>query len=79
MADLHEAYLGRADLRGADLRKANMSGAELRGADLREADLSGVDVRGAWYDATTGWPEAFDPKVAGAVLEESGAEWHEYE
>jgi hypothetical protein len=79
MADLHEAYLGRADLRGADLRTANMSGAELRGADLREADLSGVDVRGAWYDATTGWPEAFDPKVAGAVLEESGAEWHEYE
>ena len=38
-ADLSEAYLGGADLRGADLMEANLRGANLRGADLSEADL----------------------------------------
>jgi len=39
-ADLRDASLSYADLRGADLRDANLSCADLRGADLRDADLS---------------------------------------
>jgi uncharacterized protein YjbI with pentapeptide repeats len=46
-ADLREAYLWGADLRGANLREADLWGADLRGANLREADLWGADLRGA--------------------------------
>ncbi|EAU6563343.1 pentapeptide repeat-containing protein [Salmonella enterica subsp. enterica serovar Oranienburg] len=46
-ADLRDADLFGADLRGADLRDANLCGADLRGADLRDADLFGADLRGA--------------------------------
>ena len=46
-ADLREADLHGADLRGADLREADLHGADLRGADLREADLHGADLREA--------------------------------
>ena len=60
-ADLYEAYLREADLRGAYLRgadlyraylyRADLRGADLREADLceaylREADLRGADLRG---------------------------------
>lgn len=38
-ADLRDAYLSGANLRGADLRDADLSGANLRGANLRGADL----------------------------------------
>ena len=37
----------RADLRDADLCYANLRGANLRGADLCGADLRGADLRGA--------------------------------
>jgi uncharacterized protein YjbI with pentapeptide repeats len=65
MADLSEASLVRADLRGAklggaclyeaDLRAPNLgnatlTAANLRGADLRGADLSGADLCGAYLD-----------------------------
>ncbi|EBG7039859.1 pentapeptide repeat-containing protein [Salmonella enterica subsp. enterica] len=46
-ADLRDANLYGADLRGADLRDANLYGADLRGADLRDADLYGADLRDA--------------------------------
>ena len=81
-ADLSSANLSSAILRGADLREANLSGADLppfssanlssailRGADLREANLSGADLREAKYDNNTIWPDGFDPKAAGAVLD----------
>ena len=51
-ADLRGADLCDADLRGANLRGANLCGADLcsadlRGADLRGADLCSADLRGA--------------------------------
>lgn len=52
IADLSEADLSGAPLRGANLCRADLSGADLRGANLRganliEADLSGANLRGA--------------------------------
>ena len=44
---LLEAYLQRADLRGADLQGADLHGADLQGAYLRGADLQGAYLRGA--------------------------------
>jgi uncharacterized protein YjbI with pentapeptide repeats len=75
-ANLTGAALTSADLRGTVLTLANLGGADLRGADLRRADLTGADLRaalsgvklsGARYDATTLWPEGFDPARGGCV------------
>jgi hypothetical protein len=65
-ADLREAKLGNAELSSADLtsaqfRGADLYGADLRGADLRGADLRGANLYGARHDATTRWPDGFDP------------------
>ncbi|EBG2634326.1 TPA: pentapeptide repeat-containing protein [Salmonella enterica subsp. enterica] len=46
-ANLRGAYLRDADLCGANLRGANLCGANLRGAYLRDADLCGANLRGA--------------------------------
>ena len=46
-ADLWEADLRGADLRGADLWEANLREANLRGADLWRADLWRANLRGA--------------------------------
>jgi hypothetical protein len=78
-ADLSEAHLAAADLRAADLRGADLSGSELRGANLLETNLRDADLRDAWYDDTTAWPEGFDPRGAGARLEDSDVERHEDE
>ena len=56
MANLYEANLYGADLRGADLYGADLRGANLYGADLRGADLYGADLRGAnLYGADLRW------------------------
>ncbi|EGE9494485.1 pentapeptide repeat-containing protein [Salmonella enterica subsp. enterica serovar Muenchen] len=46
-ADLCDANLRGANLRGADLRGANLCDANLRGANLRGADLRGANLCGA--------------------------------
>ncbi|EDB5291244.1 pentapeptide repeat-containing protein, partial [Salmonella enterica subsp. enterica serovar Corvallis] len=46
-ANLRGANLRGADLRGANLCDANLRGANLRGADLRGANLCGANLRGA--------------------------------
>ncbi|EAQ1554697.1 pentapeptide repeat-containing protein [Salmonella enterica] len=46
-ANLCDANLCGADLRGADLCDANLCGADLCGADLCDANLCGADLRGA--------------------------------
>lgn len=61
---------GRDDLGKADLSRANLSFVNLRGADLSEVNLSETDLREAKYDNNTKWPDGFDPKAAGAVLNE---------
>jgi hypothetical protein len=70
--DLREADVRRARLTGASLRKAHLQGADLRQADLRRADLRGANLQGANLqdadcadvcdDATTVWPDGFQPK-----------------
>jgi hypothetical protein len=67
-ANLEGANLRRANLRSesADLRGADLSGADLTSADLREAklgsaDLTDADLSGVTCDATTTWPEGFEP------------------
>ena len=46
-ADLCDANLRGADLHGANLRDANLNGADLHGANLRYANLRGANLRGA--------------------------------
>lgn len=61
-ADLTGANLTHADLTGADLTHTHLIAADLTGANLTETKL-----RGAWHDqATTTWPEGFDPDASGA-------------
>jgi hypothetical protein len=67
-ADLRGADFRGADLQGADLSSARLDGACLRGANVAGANLSGTDLAEAdtaalRYDATTRWPEGFDPAV----------------
>ena len=46
-ANLRGACLLNADLRGADLRGADLHNADLKGANLLNADLRGANLRGA--------------------------------
>jgi hypothetical protein len=69
-ADLRRAWLSGANLRRFGLRNVNFEKASLDGADLRGAELRGTNVHlanleGAIADATTWWPEDFDPVAAG--------------
>ena len=54
-ANLRDADLTRANLRGANLRGADLTRANLRGANLRDADLFYADLRGANLDFAS-WP-----------------------
>ena len=58
-----------ANLGGADLRNARLNGADLKGSNLRLADLSGADLEGVKYNSNTLWPEGFDPRSRGAVIQ----------
>jgi|tagenome__1003787_1003787.scaffolds.fasta_scaffold20420336_1 hypothetical protein len=72
-ADLRRAWLSGANLRRFGLRNVNFEKASLDGADLRGAELRGTNIHlanleGALADATTWWPEHFDPAAAGVRL-----------
>ena len=67
-ANLERVHAIGTDFRDADLTNANLAVTFLDGADFRGAELSGADLEGAQYTESTQWPEAFDPKAAGAVL-----------
>jgi hypothetical protein len=77
-ANLDRAYLARAYLTGANLARANLTGANLTrayltGADLARANLTGAyldgaNLSGAVADATTRWPDGFDPASAGVMV-----------
>jgi hypothetical protein len=64
--------LDELGLRNANLRRLNLSGVRLRGANLvgarlEETSLVDAVLTRARYDASTRWPEGFDPVQAGAV------------
>lgn len=50
----------RPDLRNADLRSS----------DLRGADLTGISLRGARANAYTEWPDGFDWRQAGVIMDD---------
>jgi hypothetical protein len=69
-ANLTRAYLGGAHLTGADLTDANLTGADLAAnldmhtvssANLTGANLSGANLTDIYYDASTQWPNGFQP------------------
>jgi hypothetical protein len=71
-AGYHPLALRDRDLRGVDLTGAflvntDFSNADLRGVDFSGADLENVCLRDAIYDASTRWPDGFDPQRLGAV------------
>ena len=78
--NLQKAWMDRVNLQGTTLRWADMQWtyprwANLRGADLRSADfygakLDGADLRGARANSSTRWPEEFDWRAAGVVIED---------
>ena len=68
-ANLYDADLYGADLRGADLRRANLYDADLYGADLRDANLRGADLRRAdLRDADLRDADLRDADLCGADL-----------
>jgi uncharacterized protein YjbI with pentapeptide repeats len=68
-ADLHEADLRHSDLRNGHLRGANLMRADLRGATLDGADLHDAVLTDAVYSRETRWPDGYDPRQHGAVLD----------
>jgi uncharacterized protein YjbI with pentapeptide repeats len=60
-AQLTNASLHKAHLQSADLNGANLRGADLRGANLQGANLQGADLTHVRADATTVWPDGFNP------------------
>jgi Pentapeptide repeats (8 copies) len=69
-ANLERAWLQWAHLEGADLKRANLESAQLWGTKLQGANLDGAQLQGATYDADTVWPDEFDWKAAGVILQE---------
>ncbi|ECS1580035.1 pentapeptide repeat-containing protein [Salmonella enterica] len=68
-ANLCDANLCGADLRGANLCDANLRGADLRGANLCDANLCGADLRGAnLCDANLCGANLCDANLCGANL-----------
>ncbi|EGW2131809.1 pentapeptide repeat-containing protein [Salmonella enterica] len=68
-ANLCDANLCGADLRGANLCDANLCGADLRGANLCDANLCGADLRGAnLCDANLCGANLCDANLCGANL-----------
>jgi uncharacterized protein YjbI with pentapeptide repeats len=71
-ADLGNSFLQAAELDQATLRNANLEGANLTQARLQDAiGLDRAKLAGAIADQKTTWPEGFDWKAAGMVIEES--------
>jgi uncharacterized protein YjbI with pentapeptide repeats len=74
-ADLRGANLRDALLVGANLSRANLGqdnlggGTSLQGANLTNAVLDGARVSGARFDARTVFPDGFDPRAAGMVMD----------
>ena len=60
-ADLSVADLTEAVLAGADLSGAVLGATDLTGADLSDAILEGATLVGVVWDASTRWPQGYEP------------------
>jgi uncharacterized protein YjbI with pentapeptide repeats len=74
-ADLSEANLNKANLDytkliGTNLARTDLSQTQLNSTDLSKSNLIDIDLNGAKYRKDTKWPEGFNPKDFGAILEE---------
>lgn len=70
--DLSGSLLIGSNLTGANLAETNLANAVLTEAllhstNFRNTDLSQTDLHYAIYDASTAWPEGFDPATSGAI------------
>jgi len=68
-------WFSSAQLYGTNFRQARFKDvlfdeAIIAGADFSEAEFIMCDFEGAVYDQATRWPDGFDPRDFGAVLEE---------
>jgi len=87
-ADLRAANLWQASLDGADLSGANLegstlvraslvqahlAGARLAGATLTGATMPGADLTGVLADRRTTWPQGFDWRSAGVIVQDREA------
>jgi Pentapeptide repeats (8 copies) len=66
--DLRKASLRQGHLEGFDLAGADMRGSDLRGARLEGARLEGANLTGARADRDTVWPQGFQWKAVGVIL-----------
>lgn len=88
-ANLSWASLAGANLRGAKLSKTSLKPSEYLkpnvglkpgaiapgGKTLGDAQTQSIIIRGAEYDASTKWPEGFDPNKGGAKFVEDTPSW----
>jgi len=51
-----------------DFTNANLEGARLVSADFSSSILTGAILKGVVYSSSTIWPEGFDPKNKGMIL-----------
>jgi uncharacterized protein YjbI with pentapeptide repeats len=57
-------------LTGADLHNADLSSADVTGADVTGANLIDAELAGARYDATTVWPNGFEPPPSAQLMDD---------
>jgi len=68
-AHLEKAYLRHANLEAAFLGGVHLDEADVRGANLVKAYLNAAYLKGAVADEHTAWPEGYDWRAVGVILE----------
>jgi len=73
-ADAERATIVNVDLGGANLAGARFTRSFLSFVNLDRANVAGADFRRCAYDRFTRWPAGFDPRAAGAIMIQPGAD-----
>jgi uncharacterized protein YjbI with pentapeptide repeats len=66
-ANLEDADMQGANLKGALLSDTRFTGASMDGAQFQDSNPEHAQLSGAAADETTVWPEGFDPDDAGII------------